>query len=101
MEIALQSAEFCLKDNHPLSLRSAKGLHITCTAGTLWITITGKPEDIFLTAGDNYQLPGNGLAIVESIGLGRFRLDPPNPQRPTLTGKRFQLLLRNRDGRHS
>jgi len=41
MEIELKSAEFCLKDNHPLSLRSANGLHITCTDGTLWITMTG------------------------------------------------------------
>lgn len=101
MEIALQSAEFCLKDNHPLSLRSAKGLHITCTAGTLWITITGQPDDIFLKTGDNYQLPGNGLTIVESIGPGRIRLDTTSPQRPNLIGKRLQVLLRNGDERYN
>ena len=75
MEIELNSAELCLKENSPLSLRSAKGLHIACTDGTLWITIAGKAEDIFLAAGEHYQLRSNALAIIESIGSGKLRLE--------------------------
>ena len=75
MEIELNSVELCLKENTPLCLRSGKGLQIACTDGMLWITITGKVDDIFLNAGERYQLKSNALAIVESIGSGKFRLE--------------------------
>ena len=75
MEILLKSAELCLKENHPLCLRAGKGLQIACTDGTLWITIAGQAEDIFLHVGERYQLKSNALAIVESIGSGKFRLE--------------------------
>lgn len=95
MEIELKSAEFCLKDNHPLSLRSANGLHITCTDGILWITMAGESEDIFLTASQGYRVNGNGLVIIESIGNARFQLDTANLPRRTSISQRFQLLLSN------
>ena len=95
MEIELKSAEFSLKDNHPLSLRSANGLHITCTDGTLWITMTGESEDIFLTASQGYRVKGNGLVIVESIGKARFQLDTSKLSRRTPISQRFQLLISN------
>lgn len=97
MEIELKSAEFCLKENHPLSLRSAKGLHITCTDGTLWITMAGQAEDIFLTSSQRYHVRGNGLVIVESVGHARFRFDTPKLRRYTLIGEHFQRLLGNRE----
>ncbi len=97
MEIELKSAEFSLKENHPLSLRSANGLHITCTDGTLWITMAGQAEDIFLTSSQRYQVQGNGLLIVESVGQARLRLDTPKLRRYALIGERFQRLLGNRD----
>ena len=95
MEIELKSAEFCLRDNYPLSLRSANGLHITCTDGTLWITMAGESDDIFLTASQGYRVNGNGLVIIESIGNARFQLDTANLHRRTSISQRFQLLLSN------
>jgi hypothetical protein len=77
MEFDLNSGEVCLQDNRPIRLRRALGLHITCTAGTVWITVTGQPRDIFLAPGQTYQVSSNGLAIVESIGAGRIRLKRP------------------------
>ena len=77
MEFDLRSAEVCLQDNRPIRLQQARGLRITCTAGTVWITVTGEPGDIFLVPGQTHQVSSNGLAIVESIGTGRIRLKRP------------------------
>lgn len=75
MKIQLKSAEIRLDDNHPLSLRSARGLRIICTSGTLWITTTGESGDIFLAAGEAHRVHSNGLTIIESIGSGKLRLE--------------------------
>lgn len=77
MKIDLKSGEICLSDNQPISLRQARGLCVTSTAGTIWITVAGEPDDIFLQAGQSHQLSSNRLAIVESIGAGRIRLTKP------------------------
>lgn len=77
MKIDLKSGELCLSDNHPICLRQARGLRVISTAGTIWITVTGEPGDIFLEPGQTYEVSGNGLAIIESIGNGRIRLKKP------------------------
>lgn len=77
MKIDLKSGEICLNDNHPICLRQAHGLQVTSTAGTIWITVTGEPGDVFLGPGQTYEVPSNGLAIIESIGTGRVRLKQP------------------------
>ena len=94
MEIELKSAEFCLTDNHPLSLRSARGAHIICTDGTLWITIPGESDDIFLTASQVYRVKDNALVIVESIGKARFQLDMAKPSHRILIAQRCWLAIR-------
>jgi hypothetical protein len=77
MEFDLSSGEVCLQDNRPIRLQRPRGLRITCTAGTIWITVTGEPGDIFLAPGQSHQVSSNGLTIVESIGAGRIRLKRP------------------------
>jgi len=79
MKIDLKSGEVCLSDNHPICLRQARGLQVVSTAGTIWITVTGEPGDTFLEPGQTYEVSGNGLAIIESIGNGRIRLKKPTP----------------------
>lgn len=79
MKIDLKSGEVCLSDNHPICLRQARGLRVTSTAGTIWVTVTGEPGDIFLHPGQTHELRSNGLAIIESIGDGRVRLHKPAP----------------------
>lgn len=74
MEIKISAAELCLRENQPLSLHAARGLRIACSAGTLWITVAGDGEDIFLLAGQGYEVRGNGLVVIESIGEARLRL---------------------------
>ena len=75
MKINLDSGELCLADNHPLSLREARGLRVVCTAGTIWLTVDGEAGDIFLRAGQSHRIVSNGLALIESIGGGRIRLE--------------------------
>lgn len=79
MKIDLKSGEVCLSDSHPICLRQARGLCVTSTAGTIWITVTGEPGDTFLEPGQTHQVSSNGLAIIESIGNGRVRLKKPAP----------------------
>lgn len=69
--------EISLADNSPLCLRGARGACITCTAGTVWITVADEPGDIFLTPGQAHVVRGRGLAIVESMGAGSIRIARP------------------------
>ncbi len=78
MELALTRAEISLQNNHPISLRRAQGVRIVCTHGTIWITVAGKAEDIFLMPGQSHCLENNRLTLIESIGQGRIRLDAPS-----------------------
>ncbi len=75
MEIDLSSGELCLQNGRPVRLANAAGSWIHCVHGIMWITLPGQANDIFLTAGERYQIRGNGLALVESIGDGRIRLE--------------------------
>lgn len=71
----LNSGEITLADNQPFSLRHGRGRSIVCTGGTIWITVAGNPEDIFLRCGERHEIRRNGLVIVESIGNGRIHIE--------------------------
>lgn len=77
MKIKTGSAEFYLKANQPLCLHSAKNVKIACTEGILWITTGGNDKDIFLSPGQSFQVPNNGLTLIESINEGKCRLTNP------------------------
>ena len=75
MESFLNDGEIHLTENSPIRLRKVAGQRITCTAGTVWITVAGNTGDIFLASGETYRVQCNGLALVEAIGAGSFRID--------------------------
>ena len=75
MEIDLRSGEVSLQDNQPVRLNGARGLRVTCTVGTVWITQTGVAEDIFLHPGQSFRISNDALALVESIGGGKVRFE--------------------------
>ncbi|KAB2926541.1 MAG: DUF2917 domain-containing protein [Dechloromonas sp.] len=91
MKIDPGSGELGLADNHPLSLRGARGLRVVCTAGTIWLTEDGEPGDVFLLPGQSHRLAGNGLALVESIGGGKMRLE--RPERLAVLRRSVQRLI--------
>lgn len=74
MQSDLPQGEIHLFSNRPLRLNKARGLRIACVSGTIWITIAGQQEDIFLRPGEQHTLRNNGLALVEAIGSGSIRL---------------------------
>ena len=78
MKIDFNASELRLADNSPISLRGARGLRITCTAGTIWITVAGEPGDTFLGTGESHVIEGKGLAIIESIDSGGIRIGKPD-----------------------
>lgn len=77
MKIELRSGEIDLPADRPIRLSKAQGIRLHCTSGTIWITVAGQTEDVFLSPGESWQIAGKGLCLVESIADGRFRLDMP------------------------
>lgn len=77
MKINLPSGEYELCENTPIRLTNARGVSIQCTQGTIWITLSGEAGDIFLQAGECWSIKSNGLALIESVGTGRIRIEKP------------------------
>lgn len=44
-----------------------KPLQLSCTAGSVWITREGDPDDVVLDAGASYGGAGRGLVVVEAL----------------------------------
>lgn len=100
MRIDVSSGEIRLTENQPVSLRDARGLRIECTAGVVWITLSGQAADIFLTPGQSHRLRGDGLALIECIGDGSIRLGKPT-RRPGFSRRLAGLCEALRSGPHA
>ena len=70
MQFKHASAEFVLKENHPLAAVHARGVCIRCTEGRIWITVSGQAEDIFLDPGESWICDGDGLHLDRCRGPG-------------------------------
>jgi len=89
----LAQGEYKLVANHPLRLLHAAGRHIECLSGTAWITAYGQNTDFLLRAGQSFQVPNDGLTLVEAIGHGRIHLAPQcQPRRSLGQALRHWLL---------
>ncbi|MGV7210338.1 DUF2917 domain-containing protein [Oxalobacteraceae bacterium A2-2] len=53
-----------------MRLERAAGRRIECLSGTAWITAYGLRTDIMLRAGQSFEVPNNGLTLVEAVGSG-------------------------------
>jgi hypothetical protein len=72
--------EYKLCVNQPLRLLHAAGRKIECLSGTAWITSYGQSTDFLLRAGQSFQVPNDGLTLIEAIGHSRIHLAPqPQP----------------------
>jgi len=72
------SLDYVLTENHPLRFSKARGHRIECLYGTVWITAYNELDDHMLTQGKVFQVPNNGLALVEAIGQCKVRIHMPN-----------------------
>jgi len=53
-----------LAEGDLLDIDRGLGFAVTCREGTVWITQTGDPRDIALSAGQSFALDRKGLALV-------------------------------------
>ncbi len=72
-------AEYRLSENQPLRLSHAPGHKIECLSGTAWITVQGQSADFILRAGQSFDIPGDGLTLIDAVGAGRVRIRLPAP----------------------
>lgn len=79
MRNTIRNSELQLENAHPISLGQARGQHVICLSGTLWLTEQGASEDIFLKPGESHYLGKQGLVVVEGIGVSRMLLQTQQP----------------------
>ncbi|NRR28736.1 DUF2917 domain-containing protein [Oxalobacteraceae bacterium] len=71
---SVDTSEYRLSDTQPLRLTHALGRLIECLSGTAWITVQGQSTDFFLRAGQVFEIPGDGLTLIEAVGASRIRV---------------------------
>ncbi len=50
------------------------GTRVVCTAGTLWLTQAGDPQDYLIRAGESFTFFQAGLALVQGLPCGKARI---------------------------
>lgn len=73
--------DYQLIENHPLRMSDAMGSVIVCLSGTAWITAYGESADFMLRAGMAFEVPTNGLTLIEAVGEGKVRVTAPAASR--------------------
>jgi hypothetical protein len=81
-------AEYRLTQNHPLRIAHAAGQRIECLDGTAWITAYGEHTDFMLRQGLSFEVPNDGLMLIDAAGAGvvRIRLPADTGARPGWRG---------------
>ncbi|WP_050797442.1 DUF2917 domain-containing protein [Hylemonella gracilis] len=74
MWLSLGQGRLQLDGDTPVAFHRARGCWIECTQGRLWITVTGQPEDIFLSPGERVRIVSHGLALVSGFPSGTVSL---------------------------
>jgi hypothetical protein len=75
-----------LEHNRPVRIPGP--MRIECVAGRVWLTQTGGAGDVFLRAGDAYELAWPECALVEALGQARITLHAA----PTVGRRLFALV---------
>jgi hypothetical protein len=57
-----------------LGLRG-RACRVSCVAGRLWVTASGRPEDSVLTPGEGVTFAGRGRIVVEALRTATVRLE--------------------------
>lgn len=70
-------AEYRLTQNHPLRIANAAGQRIECLDGTAWITAYGEHTDFMLRRGLSFEVPNDGLTLIDAAGAGVVRIRLP------------------------
>lgn len=74
MKVSADQIEIVLRENRPLRIARARGRRIVCTAGCAWITAPGVRDDIYLNAGDAWEVDCDGLVLIEAVSSATVAL---------------------------
>jgi len=98
-----------LADRELAELRDARGVTLSVTHGTLWITQDRDVRDVVLRAGDVWAIERDGLTLAEAQGAATFSVVGGSarrvrtvPAQPTFRERLavwFAALAQNRQGR--
>ena len=83
-------AEYRLTQDHPLRIAHAAGQRIECLDGTAWITAYGEHTDFMLRRGLSFEVPNDGLMLIEAAGAGTVRIRLPAETAAPLGWRGFQ-----------
>ena len=78
MRIELRNTIFKIADENKVSLSNAHNVQIKCLEGRVWLTVDGMSDDYVLTAGEQIQIKGNGLALLQGVPLATIQLSQCN-----------------------
>ncbi|EJM97476.1 DUF2917 domain-containing protein [Herbaspirillum sp. YR522] len=71
----LITGEFCLDAGQTHATRLAPAARVKVSHGLVWLTLEQGGGDIWLHAGQEFELPGGGLAVFEAAGdCARFQV---------------------------
>lgn len=59
-----------------LRLTHAAGTRITLLGGRVWITESGRTDDVFLSAGESHRVEGDGVVVIEAMALRQAPAEP-------------------------
>jgi hypothetical protein len=67
-------------------ITDGRGIRLYVETGAVWITEHGKPDDVYLPAGESYCLTQNGLTVVAAVHapFALITIEPPIAIKPTL-----------------
>ena len=74
MRMSFRNAVIQLVDGKPLAFQGARGVHLECIEGMVWLTLEGQAGDFLLARGERLRIESNGLALVEALRSGAIRL---------------------------
>jgi uncharacterized protein (AIM24 family) len=73
MQRSPQKQEIRLAEGELMALRGARGARLECSAGLVWLTVEGLPDDFLLATGEHLSIGNNGLVLIEGSPSGAFR----------------------------
>ena len=77
-------------------ITDGRGMRLYVETGAVWITEHGKPEDVYLAAGESYCLTQDGLTLVAAVNapFALITIEPPMPIPPTLAERFWKFWER-------
>jgi len=72
MQRSPQEQEIRLAAGELIAFRGARGARLECSAGMVWLTVEGLPNDFLLAQGEHLSIGHNGLVLIEGSPSGAF-----------------------------